>query len=101
MATVELVGGCAHSFGQEPFQGGVNGTIFFADDVPAGLRSPGGSSNLCVEQLGLRNTLRCQDQLLLLIRQIAGEIVDAVRKQPDTSVRDADAREDRRHWEVG
>ena len=56
---------------------------------------------LAPEQIGFRNTLRRQNELLFLLGQIAREIIDAVRKQPDASVLDVDVGEDRCPREIG
>ena len=90
----------AHALSNEPFHVGVDGAVVLGDDVPAGLRSPGSSSDFCIEQACIRNALGRPNQLLFLLGQIVGETVDAFRKQPDTSVRDFDVREDVRLREV-
>src|SRR6267142_6326386 len=64
----------------------MNGVVFFADDVPARLRLPGGSTGLRVEQVGLGDSLRRPNELLLLLRKISAEILGALRTQPDTSI---------------
>ena len=40
MAAVELIGGCAHAFGEEAFEIGMQRVVVLAHDVPAGLRLP-------------------------------------------------------------
>ncbi len=70
MAAVEFEGGCAHALGHGALQIGMHGVIFFADDVPGGLRFPGGSSGLCVKQVGFRNPLGRPNELLLGNRPI-------------------------------
>src|SRR6267142_948766 len=72
----------------------MNGVVFFADDVPARLRLPGGSTGLRIEQVGLGDSLRRPNELLLLLRKISAEIPGALRTQPDTSIHDFDVRED-------
>src|SRR6266853_1735905 len=64
----------------------MNGAVFFADDVPTRLRLPGGSTGLRVEQVGLGDSLRRTNELLLLLRKISAEILGALRTQPDTSI---------------
>jgi hypothetical protein len=91
----------AHALCDEPFHVWVHGTIVLPNDVPAWFRFPGGSSNFCVEQVGFRNTLRRQNELLFLVGQITGEIVDTLREQPDASVLDLDVGEDRCLREIG
>src|SRR6266481_4740354 len=100
MAAVELVGGCAHALCKEALQIGMNRAVIFADDVPAWLRFPGGSSDSSFEQVGFWSPLRRQNKLFLVLGQITGERVDAFRKQPDTSVLDVDVRKDIRLWEI-
>src|SRR4029077_11761088 len=100
MAAVELVGGRAHALCKEALQIRMNGAVIFADDVPAWLRFPGGSSDFSFEQVGFWSPLRRQNKLFLVLGQIPGERVDAFRKQPDTSVLDVDVRKDIRLWEV-
>jgi len=78
----------------------MDGAVLLGDDVPAWLRFPGSSSDFRVEQVGCRHALGRPNQLLFLLGQIACETVDAFRKQPDTSVRNFDVREDVRLREV-
>src|SRR5260370_30461875 len=77
----------AHALRHEPFHVGVDSAVVLGDDVPAGLRSPGSSSDFRVEQVGSRHALGRPNELLFLLGQIACETVDAFRKEPDTSVR--------------
>ena len=76
----------AHALRKEPFQIRVDGAVVFADDVPARLRLPSSSTGLRVEQVGLGNSLRRPNELLLLLRKVSAEILRALRTQPDTSV---------------
>jgi hypothetical protein len=78
----------------------VDGAVLLGDDVRAWLRFPGGSSNFRVEQVGSGHALGRPNELLFLLGQIAGETVDAFRKEPDASVRDFDVGEDVRLREV-
>jgi hypothetical protein len=73
----------------------MNRAILFANDVPAWLRFPGGPCDSCLEQVGFWNTLSRQNELFLMLRQIAGEVIQAVRKQPDASILDVDMGEER------
>src|SRR5215470_10657 len=66
----------------------MNGSVLFGDDVPARLRLPGSSSDFRLEQIGFRGALGCPNQLLLLLRKVAAEILCGFRTQPDTSVDD-------------
>src|SRR5579862_923881 len=75
--------------------------VFFANDVPARLRLPGGSSGFRVEQVGLGDALSRPNELLLLLRKVSAEILRAPRTQPDTSIHDVDVGEDVGHREVG
>src|SRR5262249_39939445 len=88
VAAVELKGGCAHALGHGPLQVGMHGLILFGNDVPARLRLPASSPDFRLEQIGFRGPLRCPNELLLLLRKVAAEILCALRTQPDTSVDD-------------
>jgi hypothetical protein len=90
----------AHPLSNEPFHVGVDGAVVLGDNVPAWLRSPGGSFDFRAEQVGDRHALGRPNKPLFLLGQIACETIDAFRKQPDTSVRDFDVREDIRLREV-
>ena len=100
VAAGDLRRGGAHPLRNEPFHVGVDGAVVLGDDVPAWLRFPGSSSNFRVEQVGSRHALGRPNELFFLLGQIACETVDAFRKQPDTSIRDFDVREDVCLWEV-
>ena len=67
VAAVEFNGGCAHAFGEEALQIGMNGSVLFGDDVPAWLRLPGSSPDFRLEQIGFRRALGCPNELLLLL----------------------------------
>src|SRR5262245_27036045 len=88
VAAVALKGGCAHSLGEKTLQIGMHGLILFGDDVPARLRLPASSPDFRLEQIGFRCALGCPNELLLLLRKVAAEILCAFRTQPDTSVDD-------------
>src|SRR6266446_857321 len=66
----------------------MHGIILFGDDVPARLRLPGSSPDFRLEQIGFRRALGRPNELLLLLRKVAAEILCALRTQPDTSVDD-------------
>src|SRR6266481_2584281 len=66
----------------------MHGIILFGDDVPARLRLPGGSPGFRLEQIGFRRALGRPNELLLLLRKVAAEILCALPTQPDTSVDD-------------
>jgi hypothetical protein len=51
MATLDLIGGGAHPFGNETFQIGVHSAVVLAHDVPARLRLPRRSFKLLVEKV--------------------------------------------------
>src|SRR5215472_13207166 len=101
VAAVALKGGCAHALGEEALQIGMNGSVLFGDDVPAQLRLPGSSPDFRLEQIGFRCALGCPNELLLLLRKVAAEILCAFRTQPDTSVDDFYVRKNVRLREVG
>src|SRR5258705_5782688 len=88
VAAVALKGGCAHALGEETLQIGMHGLILFGDDVPARLRLPASSADFRLEQIGFRGALGCPNELLLLLRKVAAEILCAFRTQQDTSVDD-------------
>src|SRR5215471_16459834 len=88
VAAVALKGGCVHTLGEETLQIGMNGSVLFGDDVPARLRLPGSSPDFRLEQIGFRCALGCPNELLLLLRKVAAEILCGFRTQPDTSVDD-------------
>src|SRR6185503_3161915 len=64
----------------------MHGIILFGDDVPARLRLPGSSPDFRLEQIGFRRALGRPNELLLLLRKVAAEILCALRTQPDTSI---------------
>src|SRR5262245_10184864 len=88
VAAIALKRGCAHAFGEEALQIGMNGSVLFGDDVPARLRLPGSLPDFRLEQIGFRRALGCPNELLLLLRKVAAEKLCGFRTQPDTSVDD-------------
>src|SRR5262252_447212 len=101
VAAVALKGGCAHALGKEALQIGMNGSVLFGDDVPARLRLPVSPPDFLLEQIGFRGALGCPNELLLLLRKVAAEILGAIGTQPDTSIHDFDVREHVGPREVG
>src|SRR5262245_51037239 len=101
VAAVALKGGCVHALGEEALQIGMNGSVLFGDDVPARLRLPGSSPDFRLEQIRFRCALGCPNELLLLLRKVAAEILCGFRTQPDTSVDDFYVRKNVRLREVG
>ena len=79
MAALDLIGACVHPLGEEAFQVGMDGAILGGYDGPARLGLPCGPANL-----------------LLLLRTVAGEILNAFREYPDPSVGNFDVVEDGR-----
>src|SRR5215468_6982673 len=79
----------------------MNGSVLFGDDVPARLRLPGSSSDFRLEQIGFRGALGRPNELLLLLRKVAAEILCGFRTQPDTSVDDFYVGKNVRLREVG
>src|SRR5260221_13565097 len=79
----------------------MHGLVLFGDDVPARLRLPGGSPDLRLEQIGFRHALSRPNELLLLLRKVAAEILSALRTQPDTSINDLYLEEDFGPRELG
>src|SRR5215470_8473102 len=75
VAAVELIGGCPHALGHGALQIGMHCAVFFADDVPAWLRFPSGSSDFRLEQIGFGDALSRPNELLLLLRKISAEIL--------------------------
>src|SRR5215472_9134432 len=84
----------AHAFGEEALAVRMDSTVVLGDDVPAWLRLPGRSSDLRLEQVWSRHALDRPNELLFLVGQVACEGIDAFLKQPDTSIRDLDVRQD-------
>src|SRR6201998_1524325 len=101
VAALQLIGGCVHALGEKTLEIGMHGAVFFADNVPARLRLPGGPPDFRVEQVGFRDALGRPNELLLLLRKVSTEILRAVRTQPDTSIHDFDVGEDVGLREVG
>src|SRR5215471_14873014 len=101
VAAVALKGGCAHALGEEALKIGMNGSVLFGDDIPARLRLPSSSPDFCLEQIGFRRALSCPNQLLLLLRKVAAEILGALGTQPDTSIDDFYVGKNVGFWEVG
>src|SRR4029453_13807920 len=62
---------------------------------------PGSSPDFRFEQIGFRRPLGRPNELLLLLRKIAAEILCALRTQPDTSIYDFDVGEDVGPGELG
>src|SRR5215510_1614147 len=79
----------------------MHGIILFGDDVPARLRLPGSSPDFRLEQIGFRRALGCPNELLLVLRKVAAEILCAFRTQPDTSIDDFYVGKNVRLREVG
>ena len=77
MAALHLDGRCAHALGEEAFQVGMNGAILGGNDGPARLRLPSGAVNLLVEQVRVGREVGGPDDLLLLLRKVVGEILNA------------------------
>src|ERR1700757_4394921 len=90
VAAVELIGGCPHAVGEKTLQIGLDGAVFFADDVPAWLRLPGGSPDFRLEQVGFGDALSRPNELLLLLRKISAEIFRTFGTKPNTSIHDFD-----------
>src|SRR5882724_13204577 len=79
----------------------MHGLVLFVDDVPARLPLPGGSPDFRFEQIGFRHALSRPNELLLLFRKVAAEILCALRTQPDTSIHDLYLGEDFGPRELG
>src|SRR5712692_3316132 len=101
VAAVEFTGGCPHALGEKALQIGMHGVVFFADDIPAWLRLPSGSSGFRVEQVGFGDALSRPNELLLLLRKVSAEILRTLPTQPDTSIHDFDVGEDVGALELG
>ena len=94
MAACSLDRRGAHALGHEAFQIGMDGPILGGNDVPARFGFPCRAFDLLREQVGDRYGLSRPDELLLRLGQIAREIPDAVRLQPDPPIGDLDVGED-------
>ena len=84
----------AHALSEEALTVRLYGAVVLGDDVPAWLRPPCRSSRFRREQVWSRHALGRPNELLVLLGQVACEGFDAFLKQPDTSIRDFDVRED-------
>src|SRR5580704_10290679 len=101
MAAVEFVDGGAHALGHSALQIGMNRVVLFTDNVPSGLRFPGGAPGSCLEQVRLRDALRRPNELLLLLRKVSAEKLCALPTQPDTTIHDFYLRKDVCRREIG
>ena len=101
MAAVEFVDGGAHALGHSALQIGMNRVVLFTDNVPTGLRSPGGAPGFCLEQVGFWNTLRRPNELLLLFRKVSAKKLCALPTQPDSTIREFYLREGVCSREIG
>jgi hypothetical protein len=101
LARTKHIGGCAHALGHGALQIGMHCAVFFADDVPARLRLPSGSTDFRREQVGLGNALSRPNELLPLLRKVSAEILRALRTPSDTSIYDFDVGEDVGPRELG
>ena len=74
----DLMRSGAHAFGDDALQFGLHGAVLGGHDVRTGLRHPGDTIELLCEQVRGRGKVSCPDELLLLLRQVARECVEAV-----------------------
>src|SRR2546428_10713190 len=88
VAAVGLMDGGAHPLRDEALQLGMNGAVVLGHDVPTRLRPPGGAFHLLVEQIDVRHTLGCPDDLLLLLGEISREVLDGLPAHPPPPGRD-------------
>ena len=72
----------------------MDGAILGGNDGPARLRLSCSAVNLLVEQVRVGGEVGGPDDLLLLLRKVAGEILNAFREHPDPSVGNCDVAED-------
>src|SRR5260370_17765890 len=72
----------------------MDGAVLGGNDGPARLRLPCGAFNLLVEQVRVGGEVSGPDDLLLLLRKVAAEILNAFREHPDPSVGNFDVAED-------
>src|SRR5215831_2190120 len=101
VTALKFIGGGAHTVRKKAFQIRVHSAVVLANDVPARLRLPSRSPDFRLEQIGFRRALGCPNELLLLLRKVAAEILCAFRTQPDTSVDDFYVGKNVRLREVG
>ena len=92
MAAIRLECGCAHTLRDETLQLGLNRMVLRSRNVPARLRSPGGTFHLLIEQICYRCALSGPDQVLLFLGEIACKGRDAVTLQPNAPVCNLDMR---------
>src|SRR5258708_6000135 len=72
----------------------MGGAILGGNDGPARLRLPCGAVNLLVEQVRVGGEVGGPNDLLLLLRKVAGEVLNTFREHPDPSVGNFDVAED-------
>jgi hypothetical protein len=94
MATLDLIGGGAHPFGNETFQIGVHSAVVLSHDIPARVGSPRGSFELLVEEVRVWHALGRPNKFLFLLWQISREACDATWLQPHATIGDFDVAED-------
>src|SRR5882757_6522494 len=98
VAVIELERRCPRALGRVALELRLYGLVVLADDRPAGLRPPGDALDLLHEEVRDRDHRGRPDELLLLLREIAGEALHAGFEQPDAALRDLDVPEHRRRW---
>src|SRR5882762_8752651 len=94
VATVDGIGGSAHTLRREAFQVRMDSAVVVGHDVPTRLRLPGGARGIPAEEVGSRRIVGGPNNLLLFFREVSSEADDAFRTHPDAPVRDLNVFED-------
>jgi hypothetical protein len=97
---IGLEGSGFHSLCDEAFQLWLDRAIVVRHDVPARLRPPGGAFNLLGEQVGDWRCVFSPNELLLVLTQVTGKVLDAVWFDPNATVCNFDVRKDLRDGEL-
>ena len=94
VATVDGIGGSAHTLRREAFQVRMDSAVVVGHDVPTRLRLPGRARGIPAEEVGSWRIMGGPNNLLLFFREISSEARYAFRTHPDAPVRDLNVFED-------
>src|SRR5260370_895420 len=86
VAAINSVGGCFHSLREETFQFRLHRVVVVGHDIPAWPGLPGDAGSVPTEEVGCRGIVRRPDNLLLFLRKISREELDAFRLHPETPI---------------
>src|SRR5713101_3693178 len=90
VATVDGIGGSAHTLRREAFQVRMDSAVVVGHDVPTRLRLPGRARGIPAEEVGSWRIVGGPNNLLLFFREISSEARYAFRTHPDAPVRNFD-----------